>query len=275
MKRTDYDERDAFERDYSEEDRHAAIGTGNGAIGVAIGIVLLVVAIFTIVALTKENDPVINDPSNSITDRIRDDSMTDMLDRMDRENDFIEPTNPSTDPMIPDDTPPYVYNPADPLYPLSEGEEAPNVQTSAESSEKIALMLPLDKAEVSLAYSYKQSPVYSPTLASYRADHTGTDYRAEIGESVHAAADGSVSLIYDDERYGKTVIINNGNGVNTIYGNLDENIKVTMNQTVKVGDVIGYVGNTAAYELADEAHLHFAVTVNEEFVDPADYIIDN
>lgn len=272
MKRTDFDDENAFDRDYSDENLDAAIGTKSGAISAAIGVVLLVVAVFTVIALTKENDPVINNPGNSITDRINDGSMNDMLDRFNRGNDYVEPTNPSSDPMIPDDTPPYVYNPADPLYPLSEGEDTPNIQTSAESASELVLSLPLKRLEVSLAYSYKSSVVYSPTLESYRSDHTGVDLKAEIGEDVRAAANGKVSMIYDDERYGKTVIIDSGEKVTTIYANLDENIKVTLNQTVKSGDVIGYVGNTAAYELADKAHLHFGLTVNDEFVDPTPYL---
>jgi murein DD-endopeptidase MepM/ murein hydrolase activator NlpD len=41
--------------------------------------------------------------------------------------------------------------------------------------------------------------------------------------------------------------------------------------TVKAGDKIGYVGDTAMAELADESHLHFEMTVGGIQVDPLDY----
>ena len=37
---------------------------------------------------------------------------------------------------------------------------------------------------------------------------------------------------------------------------------------VKVGDIVGYVGNTAEIEIAEDSHLHFAMKKNDEWIDP-------
>jgi murein DD-endopeptidase MepM/ murein hydrolase activator NlpD len=52
--------------------------------------------------------------------------------------------------------------------------------------------------------------------------------------------------------------------------NLDPELAsgITVGSTVKAGDVIGKVGNTARLESADESHLHFELTMNGEIIDP-------
>jgi murein DD-endopeptidase MepM/ murein hydrolase activator NlpD len=66
--------------------------------------------------------------------------------------------------------------------------------------------------------------------------------------------------------------VRHADGFYTEYANLDEDIKVAVNDKVSAGQVLGEVGTTALYEIADAPHVHFAVIVNEVYVDPAEYL---
>lgn len=90
--------------------------------------------------------------------------------------------------------------------------------------------------------------------------------------NVKAVADGVISEIKNDPRYGVVVIIDHKNGIKTVYSNLASDDMVTSNQKVKQGDVIGIVGNTALFESAEQPHLHFEVLMDNEPVDPLAYL---
>lgn len=119
-------------------------------------------------------------------------------------------------------------------------------------------------------------PVFSPTLEEWRV-HTGIDVATEDSAAVFAAADGVVSEISTHPRYGYTVKINHEGGVTTIYSNLSSmnDIAVKVGDTVKCGDRIAYVGDSAVYELAEEPHLHFEVLKNGVQVDPLEVISED
>lgn len=116
-------------------------------------------------------------------------------------------------------------------------------------------------------------PVFSPTLEEWRI-HTGIDISTEESAAVFAAADGVVSEISTHPRYGYTVKINHEGGVTTIYSNLSsiDDIAVKVGDSVKCGDRIAYVGDSAVFELAEEPHLHFEVMKNGVQADPLDVI---
>ena len=113
--------------------------------------------------------------------------------------------------------------------------------------------------------------VYSKTLEEWRT-HSGIDLAAERGEPVKAVADGVVTDIKNDPRFGITVLIDHGNGLKTVYANLASDDMVSPNQKVKQGDIIGCVGNTASFESAEQPHLHFEVLKNNEPVNPEDFL---
>ena len=116
------------------------------------------------------------------------------------------------------------------------------------------------------------TPVFSNTLNEWRV-HTGIDISADEGSQVYAAASGVVSRIYNDALYGKTVEITHENGIVSVYANLSSSgIAVSEGDEVASGAVIGLIGDTSLSELADEAHLHFAVKVEGVSVNPLDYI---
>ncbi len=115
--------------------------------------------------------------------------------------------------------------------------------------------------------------VYSQTMGDYRV-HRGIDISTALGEAVTAAADGKVTEIKNDPLYGVTVVISHSGDMTTYYKNLDadlaENIKA--GYSVKCGEVIGVVGDSAMVEIAEEPHLHFEVSVAGRAVDPIEYL---
>lgn len=100
--------------------------------------------------------------------------------------------------------------------------------------------------------------------------HMGLDIRTQIGTPVYSAADGKVIHVRREPAYGKTVVIDHGNGYKTLYAHLNR-FYVTKGQTVKRGDPIGEVGNTGR---STGPHLHYEVIHDNQHIDPLDYMFD-
>lgn len=117
--------------------------------------------------------------------------------------------------------------------------------------------------KVNSRFGYRRDP-----LNSRSAFHSGVDIDAVNGEPVIATADGTVK--YADWRggYGKTVIIKHKYGYETLYGHLSK-IGVKKDQTVKVGDRIGFAGSTGR---ATGPHLHYEVIKSGAKVNPSRYL---
>lgn len=117
----------------------------------------------------------------------------------------------------------------------------------------------------------KDTLVYSNTLQEWITHH-GIDMKAEKTTVVKASAEGSVKSIKNDPRYGITVVVEHVNGFSSVYANLLTAEFVKEGETVKQGQTIGTVGNTATFEIADESHLHFEMLKDNEYIDPMLYI---
>lgn len=117
----------------------------------------------------------------------------------------------------------------------------------------------------------KDKLVYSETLGEW-ITHNGIDIKANKTTIVKASAEGKISSIKNDPRYGLTVSIEHENGFKTIYANLLTAEFVTEGETVESGQTIGTVGNTATFEILDEPHLHFEIIKDNEYLDPSIYI---
>ena len=117
----------------------------------------------------------------------------------------------------------------------------------------------------------KDKLVYSNTLGEW-ITHTGIDIKAEKTTVVKASAEGSIKSIKNDPRYGLTVVIEHINGFTTVYSNLLTAEFVVKGEKVKQGQTIGTVGNTATFEISDEAHLHFEILKDGVNLDPELYI---
>jgi len=94
--------------------------------------------------------------------------------------------------------------------------------------------------------------------------HSGTDFAADEGTPVKAAADGRVAFTGMLTTRGNSVMIDHGLGVFTAYHHLSR-IDVAEGQMVKQGQIIGAVGMTG---LATGPHLHWELVVGGENVDP-------
>lgn len=117
----------------------------------------------------------------------------------------------------------------------------------------------------------KDKLVYSETLQEW-ITHNGIDIKADKTTIVKSAADGKISSIKNDPRYGLTVVIDHGNGFKTTYANLLTAEFITEGEAVTSGQTIGTVGNTATFEILDDAHLHFEIMQDGEYIDPSIYI---
>lgn len=113
--------------------------------------------------------------------------------------------------------------------------------------------------------------VYSATLQEWIV-HKGIDIKAPRTTVVKSAEEGTVKAIKNDPRYGLTIIIEHSDGFKTIYSNLLTTEFVKEGETVSKGQSLGTIGNSAAFEIADEPHLHFELLKNEETQDPMLYL---
>ena len=118
-----------------------------------------------------------------------------------------------------------------------------------------------------------KTPMYSITMNDYRT-HAGVDISASVGDSVVCCADGIVSKVWEDPMMGMSVTVSHGGGVESVYKNLAADLAegIAEGVSVKAGQVIGAVGDTALIECEEESHLHFELTVNGSYVDPTEYI---
>ena len=99
--------------------------------------------------------------------------------------------------------------------------------------------------------------------------HSGVDLAAGEGTPVYAADHGKVIVAEDSGNgYGKYIILDHRNGYKTLYGHNSE-LLVSVGDVVAKGDRIALSGNTGN---STGPHLHFEIHVNDEKVDPQQYI---
>lgn len=100
--------------------------------------------------------------------------------------------------------------------------------------------------------------------------HTGVDFPAPYGSPIISVADGIITktVNVDNGGYGLYVMVDHGSGVVTLYAHNSKN-NVTVGQTVKAGDVIGFIGSTGT---STGNHLHFEVRKDGNYTDPANWL---
>jgi murein DD-endopeptidase MepM/ murein hydrolase activator NlpD len=113
--------------------------------------------------------------------------------------------------------------------------------------------------------------LYDETMLDWRV-HEGLDLAASEGTRVLATAAGTVSAVYEDELMGTTIVIDHGEGLESVYSNLGAMPNVAAGDSVYTGDIIAAVGSTAAAESGRDAHLHFALYLDGQAVDPEEYL---
>ena len=122
--------------------------------------------------------------------------------------------------------------------------------------------VPITYQRISSEFTKKR---WHPVLKRFRA-HLGTDFAAPKGRTIFAAGDGRIEFAGIKGGYGKTIIINHGNGYKTLYAHQNAFAKgISQGQNIKKGEHIGYVGNTG---LSSGPHLHLGLYKNGAADDP-------
>ena len=101
-----------------------------------------------------------------------------------------------------------------------------------------------------------------------RSPHSGVDLRADAGTPVRSIHKGKVVLIADHFFSGKSVVIDHGGAIQSMYFHLEKTM-VGEDEEVQKGQVIGLVGSTGR---ATGPHLHFGMRVNGARVDPLQFL---
>lgn len=144
-----------------------------------------------------------------------------------------------------------------------------DVKESKEKKKELAFEKPVE-GEIMKVYA-KDNLVFSNTLQEWTT-HLGIDIKADKTTVVKSAEAGTIKTIKNDPRYGLTITIEHDNGYQTVYANLLSSEFVVEGEKVEKGQSIGTVGNSATFEIADEAHLHFEVLKDGVQIDPTTVI---
>jgi murein DD-endopeptidase MepM/ murein hydrolase activator NlpD len=139
----------------------------------------------------------------------------------------------------------------------------------SESEEKLAAffdsvptLMPAS-GRISDTFGYRRDP-----FTGRKKYHEGLDIAADYGDSIKAAASGTVTLAERYSGYGRAVIIDHGRGITTLYGHASQ-LLVKEGQKVEKGDIIAKVGSSGR---STGPHLHYEVMVYGTPVDPMQYI---
>jgi murein DD-endopeptidase MepM/ murein hydrolase activator NlpD len=149
-------------------------------------------------------------------------------------------------------------------------EAAAPVEEAAAEPEQVKVTTWPIQGSIVTAFS-PDALVANETMGDWRT-HEGIDLAALAGTNVQAVADGTVTSIDSDLLLGTVMTVSHEGGLTSIYGNLDAETLVEVGDKVSAGCVLGQVGLTAAGETATGDHLHFAMELNGENVNPKDYL---
>ena len=101
-----------------------------------------------------------------------------------------------------------------------------------------------------------------------KGGHKGVDLRAPRNTPIKAAASGTVVEAQYKGSYGNCVVIDHGNGIQTLYAHANT-LCAKVGDYVSAGDVIALVGTTGN---STGYHLHFEIHVGEQRINPQRYI---
>jgi murein DD-endopeptidase MepM/ murein hydrolase activator NlpD len=102
-------------------------------------------------------------------------------------------------------------------------------------------------------------------LSKQEMMHEGIDIESELGTSVRAAAPGKVKEVTDSAQFGRSLIIEHSQEIDTLYGHLGE-VLVHQGDAVSQGQVIARVGKTG---MVNKPGLYFEVRERGKPIDPS------
>lgn len=146
--------------------------------------------------------------------------------------------------------------------------ESPTAYSSPVPTRGISVpsRMPLEGAALTSSFGMRTHPVLGG-----RRQHTGIDLAAPSGTPVYATADGVVSRADWYSSYGLYISLEHGASMQTRYAHLSR-LAVASGDSVKKGDLIGYVGSTGR---STGPHLHYEVRVEGLAVNPIPYMVES
>jgi murein DD-endopeptidase MepM/ murein hydrolase activator NlpD len=128
-----------------------------------------------------------------------------------------------------------------------------------------------DLRRMASGFGYRIHPIYK-----VRKLHAGMDFSAPTGTPIYATGDGKIvndagAGKVGGHGYGKYVVIDHGYGYKTLYAHMSK-IIVNAGETVKRGEIIGYVGNTGS---STAPHLHYEVIKNGQKINPINFFYND
>lgn len=117
---------------------------------------------------------------------------------------------------------------------------------------------PVD-GKITAPFGWRTHPVLKQEMM-----HEGIDIDAPLGTSVRAAAPGKVKLANESAQFGRTLIIEHGQEIESMYGHLGE-VLVKPGDMISQGQVIARVGKTG---IANGPLLYFEVREKGKAIDP-------
>lgn len=110
--------------------------------------------------------------------------------------------------------------------------------------------------------------VFGYRISPWRGFHAGIDISTPYGTPARVTADGIVAYVGWMRGYGKTVMVDHGNGVSTLYAH-NSGYAVSVGQRVAKGQVVSYVGMTG---YTTGPHLHYEVRKWSSPINPIAYL---
>ncbi len=133
----------------------------------------------------------------------------------------------------------------------------------AVNAKVLAFVKPV-KGEIMREFS-KDQLLYSKTLNEWSVHH-GTDYAAKLGDEVVAIKSGTVKDVGNNAIYGDYMLVDHGDGYESLYANITAIHNLKAGSNVEQGQVIGYVAESAGFEVQEDTHLHFELKKEGEYI---------
>ena len=147
--------------------------------------------------------------------------------------------------------------------PTEETTKPTEESTKPTEPEKITWKVPIKYKKFTSPYGWRTDPVYGG-----KRFHYGVDLAADEGTKIVASRGGTVTTATYDKDCGYYVQINHGDGYKSIYMHMTR-YTVKKGDKVSQGQTIGYCGSTGK---STGPHLHFGISYNGSYVNPAKYI---
>ena len=141
--------------------------------------------------------------------------------------------------------------------------EAPKPTQPPAPSSGESWKVPCTYRQLSSPFGKRESPT-----AGASSNHQGIDLAGPEGTPIYATKSGVVTVNGSSKSAGIYVTIRHDNTYSSIYMHLSRSA-VKKGQTVKQGELIGYMGSTG---VATGSHLHFGIIKNGAYVNPANYM---